>query len=171
MIRIIFCTAMVAMMGLPEIASAKGKGGGKFISSLFGGGSRAISRGTAIPYGQTAMTRAELRECLLDQNKLNDFDNDARNQTATRMKMDLETLGTRMDILELRGHSDNTAIDEYNGLVGVYNDKRDAYNLFIDDLNAEADIFNEGVNAFNAKCGGKYYYDDDMRAVRVEIDH
>jgi len=120
-------------------------------------------------YGPEVLTQSQLKECLVAQDAIDAVEDDlaGRDGELEKARLDLEARGREID--DARATVDRYSkadVDNFNAMIDSHETARVSFNAGIDARNGLAEDLNQKVDAFNARCGSKSYYEDDMAAAR-----
>ncbi len=129
-------------------------------------------RGHGLARGQVpkskVLTKPQLKDCVIRHEALDESQAkiDENQSELNKMEQALEEKSRSID--ESRVAVDRyskESVDQFNAALGEHQLFVDRYNDGVSKLNSDVNQSNQDVLAFNAHCGERQYYIDDMRSV------
>ena len=128
---------------------------------------RGIVRGGH--YQGKVLSRQELKECVLRQDKIDDTQTEA-NELKAKISNALNENSRKIETkrLHVDQHSQES-VDSFNEGLAGYQQMVENYNDLLPSYNKIAHQINSNIEEFNAKCGDRVYYIDEMISVLNEL--
>lgn len=122
-------------------------------------------RGGVKRYTPDVLTEEQLKSCLINRSEIDSLEKlsvDSSHEISSYES----TLDNFREEIEMKQYSinkyDSNDVDSYNFMVDRYEVMRKHFNSKVDEHNDFIERINSEVMRFNARCGQKSYYEDDM---------
>lgn len=168
---LVILSFVALMLGQTNDAVAGKKG---FLGMFLRGA--AIGAGSAVgsqkSYGAGTLRPPELRACVVKSISLDDAETRLNNEYRDLQndEVRLKRISTELDFKRaLVNEYSQESVDDYNRHVARYKAEQASFNSNADKFNSANQQFQLSADSFNGECGGKRYYEDDLREIELAL--